>query len=230
MEDTFCHQALINKSNYGMLRETVSTQLKTTTIKIGSQKLDLSQLPLKHQPQGNSFPLLDGTDILKSGITKPSTLRTPSEPMIQTSTLLQFLQEETTSSPAEKIKKLEFSTLPMLKSQPQCTMLDHQLTAWLLTQDATGSQLELKTDGKFGTSNQKILQLSLTVNTSFRERKTYKKSKARRSRLINSIKLHQLPGTPSETDYLLVSATVLLKLLKSLKRKLTEVDLIVYEK
>lgn len=75
-EDTSFLQELIDKSNFGTLKVTASTLLKSIITAIGFLRLDSSLPQLKHQLEGNSLHPSDGTDILRSGITKPSTLRT----------------------------------------------------------------------------------------------------------------------------------------------------------
>jgi len=74
-EDIFFLQELIDKSSFGMLKETVNTLLNNTTTVIGFQELDLFLPQLKLQLEDNSLPQLDGMDILKSGTIKPSTLK-----------------------------------------------------------------------------------------------------------------------------------------------------------
>ena len=164
MEDTFSHQVLTDKLNSGTLKVIVYTPLRTITTTIGFLKLDSSQLQ-RIQLEDYSLHQLDGTDILKSGTTKLSTLKIHSRLMMETLMLLLFHQEETILLLEEKTKKLEFMISVMLKSQPQFTMLELQSTVLLSTQEAHGLPLELKTDGKFGTLKLKTMLSLLMANT-----------------------------------------------------------------
>ena len=94
-EDTSFLQELIDKSNFGTLKVTANTLLNSTTIAIGFLRLDSSLPQLKHQLEDNSFHLSDGTDILRSGITKPSILRIVLRFMTEVSMPSLSHQEET---------------------------------------------------------------------------------------------------------------------------------------
>ena len=93
-EDISFLQELINKSNFGTLKVTASTPLKSTTTVIGFLRLDLFLPQPRHQLEDNSLHLSDGTDILRSGITKPSILKTVLRFMMEVSMLSLYHQEE----------------------------------------------------------------------------------------------------------------------------------------
>lgn len=224
MEDISFHQELTNKSSSGTSRVTANTPSRTTTTAIGSQRLDSSK-PQRTQLEDYSSPQSDGTDVLKSGTTKLSTSRIHSKPMTETSMPSPSHQEEISSSPVEKTKKWKFSISAMLRSQPQCTMLEPQWTVLPSTQEATGSQLVLRTDGKFGTSRPRTTQSLRKDNTKLKERRTSKKNKAKRLRLTNSTKSLLFLGTLWVTDFSSVSPTVSSKPSKSLSRNWTEMIL-----
>ena len=105
MEDIFFHQVLIDASSSGTFEDNVDTPSKITTIKTGSQRLDTFQHPAKAALLDISLLQLDGTDILKSGTTKPSTLRIASELMMPTSIASPSLLKATSLLPVEKTKK-----------------------------------------------------------------------------------------------------------------------------
>jgi len=221
-EDTFCHQDQTERSSSGTLRVTVNTPSKSTTTTTGSQKSDLSLPHQRLQLEDNTSHPSDGTDTSRSGTTKPSTLKTALECTTEASMPSLSPPEETSLLLEEKTRKLEFSISVMLKSLLQAMMLDHQSTALLSIQDATGSPLVLKLDGKFGTSKPRTPLSLLKETSNLKERRAFKRNSQRRPKLTNSTKWPQSPGTPSETDFSLVSATVTLKSLKLLNKKLTD--------
>ena len=94
-EDTFSPQDLIEISSSGTLRVTANTLSRSLIITTGSQKLDLSPLHQRPQSEDNTSHQLDGMAILKSGITKHSTLKTASKSTTEALMLSLFLLEET---------------------------------------------------------------------------------------------------------------------------------------
>ena len=94
-EDISSPQELIRKSNSGMLKVTASTPSKSTTTVIGFLRSDSSPPQPRLQLEVNISPPSDGTDISRSGTTRPSTSRTASRYMTAPSTPSLFLPEET---------------------------------------------------------------------------------------------------------------------------------------
>lgn len=165
MADISFQLVLIELSSYGTLKVNANIPSRIIFIKTGFQKLDIFQSQAKAVLQVNSLPQLDGMDILKSGTIKLSTLKIHSRPMMLTSTPLLFHLEETLLLLEEKTWKLEFSISVMFKKLFQFMILNPPLPLWLLTQNAIGLLLELNSDGKSGTLNQKIHQLLLMDNS-----------------------------------------------------------------
>jgi hypothetical protein len=93
--DTFSPRDPIEISSSGTLRATANTLSRSSIITTGSPKLDLSPLHPRPQSEDSTSHQLDGTAILKSGTTKPSTLRTASKSTTEALMLSLFLLEET---------------------------------------------------------------------------------------------------------------------------------------
>jgi hypothetical protein len=75
-EDILSHLVLIELLSSGMSEVIANTPSRITSTKIGFPKSDIFQLEARAALLVNISPQSDGTDILRSGTTKLSTLKT----------------------------------------------------------------------------------------------------------------------------------------------------------